>query len=193
MDEIIDRCSATIKRAQHGTVNNAREELTSVSRMGVVSAFREFSFGNNPMGIYGSLPFETLHAWLLGLMEYMLEGVFSHVVPPRKVALWCEKRYSSNVRVKMSHRPAEHNCTESMVKTDQAEFERRIKISKEIATIYSVGPCPCATYVVYLTVLAVTFFTRDNHGVMLCTSIRNSFIRRHKRSSNKQIHERGIH
>jgi hypothetical protein len=42
MDEIIDRCSATIKHAQHGTVNNARDELTSVSKMGVVSAFREF-------------------------------------------------------------------------------------------------------------------------------------------------------
>jgi hypothetical protein len=137
MDEIIDRCSATIKRAQHGTVNNAREELTSVSKMGVVSAFREFLFGNNPMGIYGSLPFETLHAWLLRLMEYMLEGVFSPVVPPRKVALWCEKRYSSNMRGKMSHRPAEHNFTESMVKTNQAEFERRIKIAKEIATIQS--------------------------------------------------------
>jgi hypothetical protein len=40
MDEIIYRCSATIKCAQHGTVNNAREELTSVSIMGVVSAFR---------------------------------------------------------------------------------------------------------------------------------------------------------
>jgi hypothetical protein len=67
-------------------------------------------------------------------MEYMLEGVFSHVVPPRKVALWCEKRYSSNMRGKLSHRPAGHNFTESMVKTDQAEFERRIKIAKEIAT-----------------------------------------------------------
>jgi hypothetical protein len=62
-------------------VKNARDELPSVSRMGLVSAFREFSFGNNPMGIYGSLPFEILHAWLLGLMEYMLEGVFFHVVP----------------------------------------------------------------------------------------------------------------
>jgi hypothetical protein len=137
MDVIIDRCSATIKRAQHGTMKNAREELKSVSKMGVVTAFREFSFGDKPMGIYGSLPFETLHAWFLGLMEYMLEGVFSHVVPPRKVALLCEKRYSSNMREKVSHRPAEHNFTESMVKTDQAEFERRIKIAKEISTIQS--------------------------------------------------------
>jgi hypothetical protein len=68
MDEIIARFSATIKRAQHGNVNNAREELTYISKMGVVSAFREFTFGNNPMGIYGSLLFETLHVWLLGLM-----------------------------------------------------------------------------------------------------------------------------
>jgi hypothetical protein len=60
-------------------MNNAREELTSVSKMGVVSAFIEFTFGNNPMGIYGSLPFETLHTWLLGLMEYMLKGV-SHML-----------------------------------------------------------------------------------------------------------------
>jgi hypothetical protein len=90
MDEIIDRCSAvikhakhgTVKNAKHGTVNNAIEELTSVSKMGVVSAFREFSLGNNPMGIYGSLPFETLYVWLLGIMEYMQEGVSSHVAPP---------------------------------------------------------------------------------------------------------------
>jgi hypothetical protein len=86
-----------------------------------------------PIGVYGSLPFETFHAWLLGLMEYMLEWVFSHVVQPRKVSLWCEKRYSYNVRGKMSHRLADHHFTESIVKTDQAEFERRIKIAKEIA------------------------------------------------------------
>jgi hypothetical protein len=29
-------------------------------------------------------------------MEYMIEGVFSHVAPPRKVALWCEKIYNVN-------------------------------------------------------------------------------------------------
>jgi hypothetical protein len=53
IDDIIDRCFDTIKRAQHGKVNNAREELTYVSKMGVVSAFREFWLGSNPMGIYG--------------------------------------------------------------------------------------------------------------------------------------------
>jgi hypothetical protein len=34
----------------------------------------------------------------------------------------------------MSHRQVDHHFTESMVKTDQAYFERRIKIAKEIAT-----------------------------------------------------------
>jgi hypothetical protein len=58
---------------------------------------------------------------------------------PKKVALWCEKRYNSNIRGrgKITDRPTEHDFTEPMVKTDQAEFERRIKISKEIATIQS--------------------------------------------------------
>jgi hypothetical protein len=98
------------------------------------------------MGIYESLPFETLHARLLRLMEYMLEGVLSHIVLPRKVALWCEKRYSSNMRGNTSHRPAEHNFTESMVKTYQAEFERRIKIAMEIATRQSDRDIPKTSF-----------------------------------------------
>jgi hypothetical protein len=62
MDEIIDRCTDVHKQAKHDTVNNAREELISVSKMGMVSAFREFSFGNSPMGMFGSFLFEILHA-----------------------------------------------------------------------------------------------------------------------------------
>jgi hypothetical protein len=38
------------------------------------------------------------------------------------------------MREKMSHHPAEYNFIESMVKTDQAEFEKSIKIANEIAT-----------------------------------------------------------
>jgi hypothetical protein len=107
IDEIIDRCSAAIKQEKHGTVNNAREELTSVSKMGVVSAFGECSLGNNPTVIYGSLPFETLHAWLLGIMFYIIEWVFSHAAPTRKVYIWCEKRYTSNIRGRMTDCPTE--------------------------------------------------------------------------------------
>jgi hypothetical protein len=79
MDDIIYRCSAAIKQAKHDMANNIREELTPVSKIG-----GEFSFLNNPMGVYGSLPFDLLHALPLRLMEYMLEGVFSHVAPPKK-------------------------------------------------------------------------------------------------------------
>jgi hypothetical protein len=57
MDDIIDRCSAAIKPAKHGTMNNAREYLTSVFKMGVISAFRE--------------------------LEYMLEVVFYHAAPKK--------------------------------------------------------------------------------------------------------------
>jgi hypothetical protein len=43
------------------------------------------------MGIYGALPVETLHAWILGLMEYMIEGVYSHEVSPRNpVTMWLD-------------------------------------------------------------------------------------------------------
>jgi hypothetical protein len=64
----------------------------------------------------------------------MLEWLFSQVVHQRKVSLWCEKKYKSNIRGIMTDSPNKQNFTETMVKTDQAEFERKIKIAYEIAT-----------------------------------------------------------
>jgi hypothetical protein len=53
------------------------------------------------------------------------------------VSLWCEKRYNSNIRGRLTDCPTKQKFTESMVNTYQAEFERRIKTSKEIATRHS--------------------------------------------------------
>jgi hypothetical protein len=54
--------------------------------------------------------------------------------PPRKVAIWFEKGYKSNIRERKTDLPTEHSLTESMVKKYQAQFERRITIDKDITT-----------------------------------------------------------
>jgi hypothetical protein len=133
-DNEIDRCIRIIQGGEHGAVGKARLDLKKISKIGVVSAFRDFKFGNNPAGIYGSLPIETLHAWLLGLMEYELEGVYSYVTPSKEIARWTKLRYIGDPRGSLRNRPTQVKFMESLVKTDQGEFERRIKIAKTVCT-----------------------------------------------------------
>ena len=133
-DTEIDRCIRIIQSGEHGKVGQSRTDLRNISKIGVVSAFRDFSFGNNPCGIYGSLPIETLHAWLLGLMEYELEGVYSYVTPSKAISRWTRLRYKGHPNGSLSKRPTHVKFMESWVKTDQGEFERRIKIAKTVCT-----------------------------------------------------------
>jgi regulation of enolase protein 1 (concanavalin A-like superfamily) len=79
------------------------------------------------LGIYGSLPLETLHAWLLALIEYLLQLVYSHVEVDDDVSDWCDRRYSGDTTSDIKSRRPPKNAT---MKVDQAEFERRLKMVK---------------------------------------------------------------
>jgi hypothetical protein len=83
------------------------------------------------LGIYGSLPLETLHAWLLGIIEYLLQSVYSHVEADDDVSYWCARRYSGDTTSYPKSRPAPNNAT---TKENQAEFERRLKMAKEVSS-----------------------------------------------------------
>jgi hypothetical protein len=63
-DQIIDRCIDIITKRLPRLTGQARLDLAETSKIRVVSAFRDFSFYNSPMGMYGALPIETLHAWM---------------------------------------------------------------------------------------------------------------------------------
>jgi hypothetical protein len=54
-------------------------------------------------------------------MEYMLEGVYSHVAPCKDVAMWLDQRYG-DTRGGMDLFPPQVKFMESQFKTDQAEF-----------------------------------------------------------------------
>jgi hypothetical protein len=55
--------------------------------------------------IYGSLPLETLHAWLLWLIEYLLQSVYSHVEVDDDVSDWCDRRYYGDTTSDIKSRP----------------------------------------------------------------------------------------
>jgi hypothetical protein len=127
MDTIIDKCINVIETRQVRMVDKSRKELEGISKFGVKSGFRDFYFGGNPLGIYGSLPLETLHAWLLGLIEYLLQSVYYHVEVDDDVSDWCDRRYSGDTTADPKYRHVSKNAT---TKEDQGEFERRLKMAK---------------------------------------------------------------
>jgi hypothetical protein len=152
-DMVIDKCINVIETRQARMVDKARKKLESISKFGVKSAFRDFSFGGNPLGIYGSLPLETLHAWLLGLIEYLLQSVYSHVEVDDDVSDWCDRRYSGDTTADIKSRPHPKNAT---MKVDQAEFERRLKMAKEVSSRQSDRDVPKTPF---------------NHGVTCLTRL----------------------
>jgi hypothetical protein len=125
---------ATIKEVTRVDVCKARQDFTNISKMPVLYAFRYFDVGCNPMGIYGSLPVEMFHACLLGFLNYGLEAVFSHIQCWKELELWRQRRYKVGARGHLNLRPITTKFIESMVKTDQAEFERRVKTVKEVGS-----------------------------------------------------------
>jgi hypothetical protein len=110
IDTIINKCINVIERRQAMMVDKARKELERISKFGVKSAFRDFSFGGNPLGIYGTLLLETTHAWLLGMIEYLLQSVYSHVEVNDDVSDWCDRRYSGDTTADPKSRPVPKKC-----------------------------------------------------------------------------------
>jgi hypothetical protein len=78
-----------------------------------------------------SLPLESIHAWLSGLIEYLLQSVYYHVEVDDDVSDWCERRYSGNTTSDPKSGPVPKNAT---MKVDQADLERRLKMAKEVSS-----------------------------------------------------------
>ena len=52
-----------------------KEELDQISFIPIHNCFSKLSFGGDPRGVYGGTPAEILHAVLLGLCDYISEGI----------------------------------------------------------------------------------------------------------------------
>jgi hypothetical protein len=80
--------------------------LKAITKARVVVAFHYFFSGNSPMGIY-AVPIESLHAWILGIIEYMLEGIYNHFIPSMPISNWLENRYNDGPMGSMAHHPVQ--------------------------------------------------------------------------------------
>jgi hypothetical protein len=65
-----------IKSREYGQVGLACAKLAKISQLPVISAFFDFNFCGDPHGVFGSCPFERLHAWLSGIMKDGMRFLF---------------------------------------------------------------------------------------------------------------------
>ena len=56
-------------------LNKTQEELDYISLLKINNCFSHLSFGGCPRNVYGGTPPEILHAFLLGLCDYIAEGM----------------------------------------------------------------------------------------------------------------------
>jgi hypothetical protein len=61
-------------------VGLARAKLQEISQVPVMSAFFDFDYCGDPHGIFGSCPFERLHAWLSGIMKDGMQYLFCFAI-----------------------------------------------------------------------------------------------------------------
>ena len=94
VEEQIEVLNARPKR----NIREARAKLQAISQVPVMSAFFDFDFCGDPHGIFGSCPFERLHAWLTGIMKDGMRYLFLLCDMPEDFVEWCEddNRMESN-------------------------------------------------------------------------------------------------
>jgi hypothetical protein len=92
--EQIDVLNARPRR----NIGAARAKLQEISQYPVLSAFFDFDYCGDPHGIFGSCPFERLHAWLSGIMRDGMRYLFLMCDLPQDFMDWCqdEDRMESN-------------------------------------------------------------------------------------------------
>ena len=65
----LHECIPIINGDAPGNVANAREQLSGISQLPIWSPLYNCDFCGCPRGIFGSCPFEHLHAWQAGMMK----------------------------------------------------------------------------------------------------------------------------
>jgi hypothetical protein len=68
----------------------AHDKLREISQVCVMSAFFDFDYCGDPYDIFGSCPFEWLHAWLSGTMKDGMRYLFLICQLPQEFQDWCD-------------------------------------------------------------------------------------------------------
>jgi hypothetical protein len=98
-------------------VGIARAKLQEISQVPVMSAFFDFDYCGDPHGIFGSCPFERLHAWLSGTMKDGMRYLFLLCDMPQDFIDWCDNEDRTD-----STKP-KPSITDSDYHINKAKFE----------------------------------------------------------------------
>ena len=113
----VSECMPLLDARVRGTVGEAQSRLSAISQLPVWSAFFDFDFCGCPHGIFGSCPFERLHAWQTGIMKNAMEKLFLLSELPASFLEWYE-----NEDALASARPRV-NITDSQLYINKPKFE----------------------------------------------------------------------
>jgi hypothetical protein len=98
-------------------IGEARAKLQAISQLPIMSAFFDFDYCGDPHGIFGSCPFEHLHAWLSGIMKDGMRYLFLLCDLPQDFIDWCcdeDRTHSSKPQL---------TITDSDYQINKAKFE----------------------------------------------------------------------
>ena len=127
VDQIVSTCIEAVE-ANNGQVGKARRIAQNHSQDLHLSAFHKVRFGGDIEGIYGGTPVETLHALLLGVIQYVLKCLFQY----------SEEYVANDSSGKSVKKKRKLICI--------AEFERRIRLLSAIAKRQSDRNLPRSTF-----------------------------------------------
>jgi hypothetical protein len=113
----VSECMPLLDLRVRGTVGQAQSRLSAISQLPVWSAFFDFDFCGCPHGIFGSCPFERLHAWQTGIMKNAMEKLFLLSDLPDSFLEWYDDEDAL-----ASNRPRV-NITDSQLYINKPKFE----------------------------------------------------------------------
>jgi hypothetical protein len=124
----VKECAPILEARNRGTVREAQDRLSLISQLPVWSAFYDFDFCGCPHGIFGSCPFERLHAWQTGIMKDAMKTLFIMSDLPRNFLDW----YNDDRAIATSTRP-KVSVTDSHLYINKPRFEAIFRV----LTMYS--------------------------------------------------------
>jgi hypothetical protein len=108
-------CIPIINREERGNVANARERLSGISQLPIWSPLYNCDFCGCRHGIFGSCPFEHLHAWQSGIMKDGMRLLFLLGDLPSSFIKWYKTRRGD--------RPPVTKMTDSQLYINKPKFE----------------------------------------------------------------------
>ncbi|MGH7974477.1 MAG: hypothetical protein ACREBR_03030 [bacterium] len=110
-----------------------KKKAKSISQHLIEPTYWLFSFAGCPHGIHGSMPYEILHLFLLGIMKYILRSLFNHRSVPTELRNWYTARCARNGNQgAVDKRPTNISAGTSIF--NKPEFERRFRVVTRAAT-----------------------------------------------------------